>query len=284
MPTPRIRIGECVGPYHGRIDADAAYAYARATLDPNPVYEEGGAVPPPYTVSLVLPAYVEAQRLGVEPGAIDGAHGGVHGEHSLVVRRPLAPGAPVSWEVCTSGAAKTKAGVLVTHHIVVSDDEGPAVEHDWSTLYLGGTIPESIGEPLVDHTFPESARDHVVGTHTFSLARDQPFLYGGASGDRSPMHVDDEFARAMGFPSKFMQGLATFAMCCGAVVKLGADGDPDRVRRLACRFAAPAYPGDDVVVTVYDAGPTEGGGQAFAFEAESNGATVIRHGRADISA
>ena len=246
------------------------------------MYEDGDAVPPLYTVSLVLPQYFESQGGAVEPGAIQGMRGGVHAEHDLRVHRPLARGAKVSWEVSTSGAQQSKAGVLVTQHVVVSDADGPAVEHFWTTMFIGGTIPESVGEPLLDHTFPEDARDKVVGAHTFSVARDQPFRYGGASGDRSALHLDDEVAQRMGFPSKFMQGLCTFAMCSGAVVKLAADGDPDRLRRLACRFAAPVFPGNDLVVTVHDAGPSADGSHAYAFEAESNGVPVIKHGRADI--
>jgi len=283
MSEPRIRIGERVGPVSGRVDHDAALAYARATNDPNPVYEEGKAVPPLYSVSLVLPEYFESQGSAVEPGAIEGVRGGVHAEHDLRVLRPLTPGADVSWEVSTSGAQQTKAGVLVTQHIVVSDAEGPAVEHFWTTMFIGGAIPESLGEPLLDHTFPDDARARLVGAHTFSIARDQSFRYGGASGDRSALHLDDEVARGMGFPSKFMQGLCTFAMCSGAVVKLAAAGDPDRVRRLACRFAAPTFPGNDLVVTVYDAGPSADGTHAYAFEAESDGVSVVKHGRADVS-
>ena len=99
------------------------------------------------------------------------------------------------------------------------------------------------------------------------------------------MHVDDEAARRAGFPSKFLQGLCTFAMCSGAVVKIAADGDPARVRRLACRFASPVFPRSELVVELYDAGTTEDGElSCVAFEASSAGETVIKHGRAEIAA
>ena len=96
------------------------------------------------------------------------------------------------------------------------------------------------------------------------------------------IHIDDEAARRAGFPSKFLQGLCTFAMCSGAVVKVGADGDPDRLRRLACRFSSPVFPRNNLTVDVYDAGETADGGRALAFEASSAGATVIKHGRAEL--
>ena len=172
MSAPTIRIGERLGPFEGRIDVDAALAYANATDDPNPVYQEQRAVPPLYTVSLALPSYLEAQRVGVEPGAIEGVRGGVHGEHDLRIHRPLQPGANVSWEVWTSGAQQAKPGVLVTQRIVVSDDEGPAIEHFWTTLFIGGTIPAPLGDELVDHTFPEArARTRRRFAHLLGRAR-----------------------------------------------------------------------------------------------------------------
>ena len=283
MTEPKINIGARTAPGAGRIDHDAAIAYALATNDPNPVYLEGGAVPPLYTVSLTLPTLHEGSRMAVDPGAIAGVRGGVHGEHDVYFRHPLKPGAAVSWYGETSGAVQTPAGVLVPQHIVVSDDEGPAVEHYWSTLYIGGQIPEPVlGEGLADHLLPEEAKARSLGTHTFHVSGDQSFRYAGASTDHANMHVDDEAARQQGFPSKFMQGLCTFAMCSGAVVKLAAGGNPDRLRRLAGRFSSPVFPRNDLVVEVYDIGPGDNGLHHVGFEATSAGATVIKHGRAEL--
>jgi len=284
MTSPRIKIGEHYGPFSGRIDHDAALAYARATNDPNPVYEEGGAVPPLYTVSLILGDYLHAQSDAVEPGAIEGVRGGVHAEYDLYQHRPLAPGAAVTWECIAHCAQPTKAGVLIAIRIVVSDDQGPAVEHFWTTMFIGGTIPEPLGPPLADHTFPESAREHLIGTETFHVARDQSFRYAGASTDHAAFHIDDEAARRSGFPSKFLQGLCTLAMCSGAMVKHAGGGNPDKLRRFAARLASPMFPGNDLLVSVYDAGPTPDGGHSYAFEAESQGASIIKHGRADFAA
>ena len=283
MTEPAIHVGNEYEHYTGRIDPDAAIAYALATNDPNPVYQEGGAVPPLYTVSLILPAYLQAGQKTVDPGAIVGVTGGVHGEHDVYFHEPARPGDEVEWSATAHCAKQTPAGAMVTHRILVSDRQGrPLVEHYWSTLYIGGKIAADLGPELADHTFPEEARRHPIGSHTFEIAGDQTFRYAGASTDHAPIHIDDEAARANGFPSKFLQGLCTFAMCSGAVVRLGADGDPDRLRRMAGRFSSPVFPRHELTVDVYDAGSTEDGGRALAFEASSQGAKVIRHGRAEI--
>jgi acyl dehydratase len=284
VTEPKINIGAKTPRLQGRIDHDAAMAYALATNDPNPVYASGGAVPPLFTVALILPTLHEGTRTAVDPGAIPGIRGGVHGEHDVYFHHRLEPGAPVSWQGETSAAVQTPAGVLVPQKIVVSDDDGPAVTHYWSTLYIGGQIPQPVmGEPLADHLLPVEATSRRVGTERFAVTGDQSYRYAGASGDHAHMHIDDEAARRAGFPSKFLQGLCTFAMCSGAVVKHAAGGNPDRLRRLAARFSSPLFPRNDLVVEVYEIGHDADGTHLFGFEAQSQGKAVIKHGRAELT-
>jgi acyl dehydratase len=287
MPTesnsPKIHVGSTFGPYEGRVDADAAMAYALATNDPNAACVEGRSVPPVYTVSLILPGYIEANQKSVDPGAIANVRGGVHGSHDLYVHRPVPPGQKCRWTVETYSATQTGAGVGVAQKIAITDLDGaPLVDHYWTTMYIGGQIPADLGPAPADHTFPPEAHQHPLGSHTFQVAGDQTFRYAGASTDHANIHIDDEAAQRAGFPSKFLQGLCTFAMCSGAVVKLAADGDPDAVARLAGRFSSPVFPRNELTVDVFDAGTTPEGGRAIAFEATSAGATVLRHGRAEL--
>ena len=49
------------------------------------------------------------------------------------------------------------------------------------------------------------------------------------------------------------------------------------------RFAKNVFPGNDVVVSIYDAGTDDTSGRrVYAFEAESAGEKVIANGRAEI--
>jgi acyl dehydratase len=284
MSGPTIHFGDRVGPYRGRVDPDAAVAYALATNDPNPIYLEGEAVGPLYTVALVLPAYLECYGRAVDPGAVTGVRGGVHGEHELIVHRPVRRGDELSWTASTEAAAQTPAGVLITQHVVVDDDQGaPVVEHRWSTILIGGQTEHLGGPPLSDHRFPEEARDRPIGTERFEVTRDQPFRYAGASTDHAGPHVDDVVARSVGFPSKFIQGLCTLGMCTAAVVKHAAGGDPDRVRHLQARLAAPVFPRTTLEVDVFDAGSGPGGGPTVVFEARSGDSVCVRHGRVELT-
>ena len=68
-----------------------------------------------------------------------------------------------------------------------------------------------------------------------------------------------------------------------AIVKTVADGDPARLKRLAVRFAANVLPGNDIDVAIFDAGTVDGR-KAYAFEATSAGAVVVKNGWAEVEA
>jgi len=82
--------------------------------------------------------------------------------------------------------------------------------------------------------------------------------YSGASGDLNPMHYDDGFARAAGYPSVFSQGMHQAALLATfATDWLGAE----TVRRFLVRFRDQVWPGDVLTCTgtVVGIEPAEGG-------------------------
>ena len=270
--------------YDGRVDDDASVAFALATNDPNERYLRGEAVPPLFTAALILPATWQAQRRDGHD-FVRGDRGSVHGQQDVWFWGAVRPGMGLRWRATTCGAKQTKGGVLVTQRILVTDSEGaPLVEHLWSNFHIGGTIDADLGESIADHTFPEEARTRPVGSRTITVDRDQAFRYAGVSGDHAGHALDDETARQEGYPSKILQGMCTFGLCSGAVVDEGAGRNAIRLRRLAGRFSAPAFPSRDLVVNLYDAGRTSEGGRALAFEALQDNVVVIKHGLAEFAA
>jgi acyl dehydratase len=75
------------------------------------------------------------------------------------------------------------------------------------------------------------------------LTRTDFVRYQGASGDMNPIHHDDEFARAAGFPSPFSVGM--FQAGCLATWATNWLG-PEHVRRFRVRFKEQVWP-DDVL-------------------------------------
>lgn len=71
--------------------------------------------------------------------------------------------------------------------------------------------------------------------------------YAGASGDFNPIHVDDEFARAVGLPGRILHGLWSMAQVARAQTE--AAGGPEHLRRLSVQFRGMGVPEQEVVVT-----------------------------------
>ena len=271
------------GWYHGRIDGDAAWAYAQATRDPNS-YIANDLVPPLFTVVHIRVAYLGIRRRTMQPGSIRNVRAGVHGSHEVRWHAPVHPGMHVKWRVEPYTQKQLKVGVASTAKIDVCDEDGQLlVEHFWGSLAVGGETDDVYGPDVEDTSFPGAARERPLGSHIFEIPRDQGFRYAGVSQDFNPHILDDEAAHSDGFPSKIVQGLCTFAMCTGALVRLAADGDPNRLRRAVGRMSAPLFPGQPMAVEIYDAGVGESGQQLIAFEAIQNGKIVIRHGFAEVS-
>lgn len=266
----------------GYVDADAVAAFALATNDPRPAYLAGTAVPPLFTVSLVLAEYHIGSRRASD--LIGGWTSRVHGEHDVRLHRPVVPGEVVEWTSLFHGLRRNRGGVLETQRIAVTDKRGSLlVEHYWSNQNVGGSVDNELGQDKPTHAFPAEARRRAVGTLRVPVDRDQAFRYAGVSGDHAPHAINDQSAREEGFPEKVLQGLCTLAMSSGAMIDLAADGDPTRLRRLAGRFASPVFPKRDLLVTSYDAGCLGDRCRVFAFEVAQDGVPVITHGRVEVA-
>ena len=94
-----------------------------------------------------------------------------------------------------------------------------------------------------------------------------------------PIHLDDDFAKAMGLPGIIVHGLCTMAFCGRAVIATACPDDPSRLKRLAVRFAKIVQPSETVTHTLWD-----GGDGVVAFETvSSTGGVAIKDGLAHVA-
>jgi 3-hydroxybutyryl-CoA dehydratase len=75
-----------------------------------------------------------------------------------------------------------------------------------------------------------------------------PYRYAGASGDFNPIHLDPEFAKAVGLPGNILHGLWMMAQVARGAAQL-ADGDPRALKRLSVQFRGMGFPEQEVVVS-----------------------------------
>jgi len=75
-----------------------------------------------------------------------------------------------------------------------------------------------------------------------------PHRYAGASGDFNPIHIDPEFAKAVGLPNSILHGLYMMGLVARANAAL-ADGDPRALKRLSVQFRGMGAPETEIVVS-----------------------------------
>jgi acyl dehydratase len=76
-----------------------------------------------------------------------------------------------------------------------------------------------------------------------------PHRYAGASGDFNPIHIDDEFAKAVGLPRNILHGLYSMGLVAKANAVALAGGDPRALKRLKVQFRGMGVPEQEIVVS-----------------------------------
>ena len=89
---------------------------------------------------------------------------------------------------------------------------------------------------------------------TFTSADQDTFAR--LSGDRNPLHRDPAFARMVGFPRPILHGLCSYGTACRAVLSTLADYQPERIKQFDVRFSKPVFPGETLVVEMWQDGAT----------------------------
>jgi acyl dehydratase len=104
--------------------------------------------------------------------------------------------------------------------------------------------------------------------------------YAGASGDFNPIHIDEEFARAVGLPGRILHGLWTMAQVARAQSE--AAGGAERLRRLSVQFRGMGVPEHEVLVTGTVREVKEGRA-IIDTVAEQDGSQIIRNAEAEVA-
>jgi acyl dehydratase len=107
-----------------------------------------------------------------------------------------------------------------------------------------------------------------------------PHRYAGASGDFNPIHIDPDFARAVGLPGNILHGLWGMAQVARAGVA-AAGGDPRALKRLSVQFRGMGFPEQEVTVSG-SVTEVRGGRAVLEVVAEQGGNQIIRNAEAEV--
>ena len=107
-----------------------------------------------------------------------------------------------------------------------------------------------------------------------------PHRYAGASGDYNPIHIDPQFAKAVGLPGNILHGLYGMAQVARANVA-AAGGDPRSLKRLSVQFRGMGFPEQEI--TVSGTVKEERDGRLIVdTRAEQSGNAIIRNAEAEL--
>src|SRR6202040_363123 len=181
----------------------------------------------------------------------------LHGEQRLTVHKPLPVAAQLLADERVTGAfdkGKDKGEFVIIEKTLRLKGTGEKLcTLSATTVARGdggcGGPKEGAPEP---HALPTRAPDLVQDCDT---RPDQAFLYA-LSGDRNALHRDPLVAKMAGFPRPILHGLCSYGTACRAVLSTVADYQPERIKQFDVRFSKPVFPGETLVVEMWQDGGT----------------------------
>lgn len=265
-----------------KVDAERTVAYAEATNDPIAQHLDGTYAPPVFAVVPAMVLMADA-TMSVVPDELMLRI--LHGEHDFRLHRPIEPGETLTVRAKPIGVEGKSSGVVVTTLMETRSDRGDLVNEQYFIgFFRGGQFEGSAGVTSPDHAFDESLRAREADfTAVQRFDADQTFRYAEPAGDPMPIHLDDEFARAMGLPGIIIHGLCTIAFTSHALLTRISPKDPARLKRLAVRLTKPGLPREAITTSVWSRGLI-GDREVFAFETagdEQPGKFLITDGLAE---
>jgi acyl dehydratase len=256
------------------VEAGLVALFARAIGDPNPRYRSGspeadaagGAVTPP-TFAMVADAFDPdfPRRPPLDAAVTD--EGPTTHEALLHVSQDFAYARPVRvGEVLTvrrrperTWTKQGRTGGLLefieTVTELVADDGTVVVSSAWTDVRPErGHRQMSVEQPAV--AAPQS-RPGAGSVVALDLSPTRIAMYVGIAGDFHPLHHDDVYARANGYPSVFVPGMLTMALTGRAVTDVVG---PANLRSFGGRLTGQVWPGATLRTTVV---PGDGDGHGL---------------------
>jgi len=242
-------IGKKIGPFTKDYTWKDTVLYALGVgagfADLDYCYEKNLKVLPSFAITTIydlIPELAAASNINLA--------GILHGEHQIIFHNSI----PSEGSLSTEGA--------ITHYYDKGKEKGALIIAKFETRHSNGTqLFTSIATvfarfdggfggddtPKKQTHFPDGEPDFSVEATPSS---DQPLIFR-LSGDIFQLHVDSEFAKMAGFEKPIMHGLCTHGYACRALIEALVPGEPQRVRRLDCRFKRPLYPGMPIKTLIW---------------------------------
>ena len=184
------------------------------------------------------------------------------------------------------GMRQRSSGVTVVTKAETSEVGGEPVTTQYMVTFVrGASGVEDVGDEAPTHGFDESLREREPDAEVAqTYDADQTYRYAEASGDPMQIHLDEEFAKAVGLPGDhhprpLHDGLHLgrgARVVLAPTTRRSSRGSPCGSRRWRC-------PGQTITTRLWKAGEADGR-TSYSYETTADsGDVVIKDGLAEIA-
>ena len=250
-----------------------------AVAGPSLRRDDGSAVHPLYAV--VPPTgvlQVAQQRLLRDvPGPVHAVHASSYFHlHAL-----LTPPAQIRNAAAPIAIFPTPAGTATLVKLSSWDDAGTLLWEQYNTAIALGTtwVDELHGDPGPQFDVPPLEPGRAPALIPVEITRDAPQRFAVVQRDNHPMHYDEEFARAAGYPGIIAHGTHTLALSAAAIVTQLAPDNPASLKVFGGRLSGGALPGTMLTLRLW---PDPGNDRRWGFDlVDAAGQPVLKRGVAE---
>jgi acyl dehydratase len=267
LTTGAELIGKSWPPATYEIGREKIREYATAVGETNPIYFQPDeavragfsalAAPPMFCAVYCAPAMARAAfdpALGIDRARL------VHGEQDFEWAEPVCAGDAITTTCELADVHMSGANAFYVFDSISRNQDGEeTLRARYTGIVRGPKSRDADAEPATaaraaaspsatKQGLPgELSPGHEIPEFKFTPDKYVPFRYAGASGDFTPIHIDADFARAVGLPGIILHGLYTMALVARGQVE-AAGGDPRALRRLRVQFRGVALPEIEISV------------------------------------
>ena len=278
MPLNRACLDKSYPAATTTVTREAIQNYARACNDANPRYFDpniaDGIIAPP--MFAVVVSWIPVISVLTDPDLRADLLRLLHTAHEMEFLAPIRPGDQISGTARIAAIAPALGGESITLELSAIDQSARPVNRARFTALIRGRRETAESRNAAE----AEPQPSPLFTLQQTIDRDQTSRYAEASGDRNPIHVDENVAKMVGLPGIIVHGLCTMAFASRAIIDTVCASDPTKLRHLSLRFARPVFPGDTLTTAIASgAGP---GDYSFT-TANAAGQIVLRDGVATIA-
>ena len=287
MAIPTSLVDMAVPPMVHDVDERWTMAYAASLGDSRPAYldtasPDGVVAHPLFAVCVEWPVIVSSRDASRDAGvSASDVITSVHATHDVEIHRLVRPGDRLTTTMETVALVQKAPGAMSTIRLETVDATGsPVATTRQNGIYLGVPLDgEDQPDPDPAPPIAGAERRGEPTEVTIPIAAGAAHTYTECARIWNPIHTSKRVALDAGLPDIILHGTANLAHGITAVVDVAGGGDPHRVRRVSCRFAAMVRLPDTLAVRVWPANDTGDGRLTVPFEVfNSAGETAVRDG------